>query len=413
MITINEPKKLVARLAIYFIMARSILCVPFIALHLAADGKALGRFAKLASIPFLLVIAYAIFSLNNGNGTKEVVGQSRDMLLAFTVFCFLSSIPRKLGADALAYRAIRNGAVFIALAKIGVIIAGIVTGMNPLIIVKMISKIWDIQLMTMGVDNSFLTRLQIPIDSATPLLMYVLFAEMLLKRQGRIRNTVYFILLLISLLLTFSRFFWGIGVLLIGLSLLLNANLQTKISWLLGGALLGYSLYMFTPAGDTIDKVIETRIGQQNTSSDSFRIVQTHALWNEVETAPVMGHGIGYFMPSLIRAQETKYLYENQSLSMIVALGYSGVLIWMGAILMVIFGLCYNKPESRFKNVMLTLLFFSIWVAGGFFNPLLWGASGGVILFFAARHHALTANFTGDVAPVRKPLIIRTARSEA
>ncbi|MCC3703429.1 O-antigen ligase family protein [Rouxiella badensis] len=397
MFTINEPKKILSKIAIYLIMGRSFLCVPMIGLHLICDSRAMARFFKLVMPLALMIFIFAIYSLNNLNQMSNVIGQVRDMMLTFVVFGFLASIPASFGGEVLAYKALKNAAVFIAIAKIVILAIGAVTGISPLVIIKLISKVWDIHLMTLGVDDSFLTRLQIPIDSATPFLLYVLLSEILLSTQHRIRNNICFLLLLFSLLLTFSRFFWASGLMLMALSFIFNSKMQTKMTYLVIFMAVGYFLYAFTPLGDFADKIVGTRFGANvNSSSDIYRVVQTTALSERIWDDPIFGHGIGYYLPSLIRAKDTPYLYENQSLSMIMDLGFAGVVVFLLTLGMVIFGYCYNRIESRFINIALSLLFLALWITGGFFNPLLFGSSGGVILFFAARHHAIVDGFKED-----------------
>ncbi|KQN46543.1 hypothetical protein ASE93_14860 [Serratia sp. Leaf50] len=402
MFTIHEPKKFLSKIAIFLIMGRSVLCIPMIGLHLVCDSRALARFFKLIAPLTLLIFIFAVYSLNQINELRWVLGQSRDIMLAFVVFAFLASIPASFGGELLAYRSLKSAAIFIAVAKILIILIGAVTGIDPMVIIKLITKVWDIHLMTLGVDDSFLTRLQIPIDSATPFLLYVVVSELLLSNRNRIRNYIGFALLLVSLLLTFSRFFWGCGLLLMALSLIFNSKLSTKMYFIIGACVIGYILYAFTPVGDYFDKIVGTRFGANvnNSASDSFRITQKAALSQRIYDNVIFGHGLGYYLPSLIRASDTPYLYENQTLSIIMNLGFVGSILLILTLGMVIFGYCYNQQETKFLNIMLTLLFMTLWIAGGYFNPLLFGSSGGVILFFCARHHAIVKNFKMESSPV-------------
>jgi len=399
MFTINEPKKLLARFAIYLILARSFLIIPFIGLHLICDSKALARFFKLVAPLAILIFIFAIYSLNQLNSFENVIGHSRDMLLTFMIFGFLSSIPQRMGGEFLAYTSVRNAAVVIAIGKIFILILSSVFGIPLTVIIETISKVWNIQLMTLGVEDSVLTRLQIPMDSILPFVFYVLVGQILISKKNRLRNNFCLVLLLISLLLSFSRFFWGISIGAIGLSLIFNANLSTKIYYAIVATVLGYLLYQFTPVGDMVSQVIETRFGANanvNSSSDIFRDMQLNAMRSRFLDNPIFGHGIGYFIPSLIRNSITPYLYELQTQSMLMDLGIVGSTIFVLTLLIVIFGYCYNRVESRFINIALTLLFLGLWVLGGMYNPLLFGASGGIILFFCARHHAIIQHFKDE-----------------
>ncbi|MEG3132163.1 hypothetical protein SC206_01090 [Rouxiella sp. T17] len=400
MMTINEPKKILAKFAIYLIMARSFLIIPMIGLHLICDSKAMARFFKLVWPLAMLIFILAIYSLGQLNQFPSVIGQSRDMLLTFVVFGFLSSIPHRMGGERLAFNTIRNGAVVIGFGKMAILFISAVTGMPTGTIIKAVSKVWDIQLMTLGVQDSFLTRLQIPMDSVTPFILYVLVGQILISKQRKLLNVICLVVLIISILLTFSRFFWAVSVVAIALSLIFNAKLSTKIYYTMVAFVFGWALYSFTPVGDTVSKILETRIGGSvNTSSDVVRDVQANAMSHHYLDNPIFGHGIGYFIPSLIRAPETPYLYENQTQSMLMDLGIVGASIYLLVLLMVIFGSCYDKTETRFINIMMTFAFLGLWLVGGLFNPLLFGASGGAILFFCARHHAVIDYYKAEHLP--------------
>ncbi|WAT02534.1 hypothetical protein [Rouxiella chamberiensis] len=209
MLTINEPKKILAKFAIYLIMARSFLIIPMIGLHLLCDSKAMARFFKLVWPLALLIFVYAIYSLGQLNEFANVIGQSRDMLLTFVVFGFLSSIPARMGGEHLAYNTVRNGAVVIGFGKMAILTISAATGMPTGEIIEAVSKVWNIQLMTLGVQDSFLTRLQIPMDSVTPYILYVLMGQILISKKKKFLNNVCLIVLIISTLLTVLPFLLG------------------------------------------------------------------------------------------------------------------------------------------------------------------------------------------------------------
>ncbi|WAT02535.1 hypothetical protein [Rouxiella chamberiensis] len=142
-----------------------------------------------------------------------------------------------------------------------------------------------------------------------------------------------------------------------------------------------------------MDKILETRIGGSiNTSSDVVRDMQSNAMSHHYLDSPILGHGIGYFIPTLIRSPESPYVYENQTQSMLMDMGFVGGAIYLLVIALVIFGSCYNRFETRFINIALTFGFLALWMAGGMFNPLLFGASGGP--FCSSVHDTMRCSIT-------------------
>jgi O-antigen ligase len=243
--------------------------------------------------------------------------------------------------------------------------------------------------MKMGVGDTFITRLQIPMDSLVPFMLYFITKDMILGRGGNTAKVV-FLLLVISLALTLSRSFWAQGILFIGLAILLEAKFSKilKIS-VLSAIFIGIIMFL-TPLGDVIFALIDSRLNNQdsNASSDQERDFQNNALLNAISSHPLFGHGMGYYIPNALRSITTPYLYESQTLSIIMDFGIIGVSV----LLLIFLSTCISNAlnvngKNRVKNLIMPLVCFSIWLLSGSVNPFLFGASGGIIIFFFSRFH--------------------------
>lgn len=343
-------------------------------------------------LPFVFFICLAmVYSVNKGNDIDNVIGQARDVFLAVVVSIFLVSASL-LSEDnrMLIYRTLKYCFVYIALAKIFILLFSVFTGIPMSDIISWLRDAWNIQMMSLGVEDTFLARLQIPLDSAVPFFLYFVTKELILTEKNKAKTIATFILLIISMLLTLSRAFWAETIIIIFLAVLIEASVSRVLKITIISAIILSILIVFTPVGDLVFKIIETRFNSDgaNVSSDEERIWQNQGLLNAFEQMPILGHGIGYFVPDVIRSYTTPYLYESQSLSMLMTLGVFGSMVLL--LLFVI--MCVRTislDTSKVRGYFIPVVFLGFWVFSGSVNPLLFGASGGTILFMIARFHSV------------------------
>ncbi|WP_409159190.1 O-antigen ligase family protein [Pectobacterium sp. B2J-2] len=348
----------------------------------------------LKLLPFFIFLSLAtLYSVFQGNVNSNVFGQLRDILLSIIVAVFLiCSSEYSRNNNALIYEAIKRMFVTIAIIKIGILIFSLLSGIAMGDIITWIRDVWNIQMMSLGVQGTFIARLQIPLDSAVPFFMYFVTTEIILKKNKKLSIYFVFVLLIISMLLTLSRAFWVETIFFIALAIFIEANTIKIFKIVMLGLTGVFLLLTLTPVGEIVLKVIETRFGGDNTSnlsSDVERIWQNRMLLNSFWQSPILGHGIGYFIPNAIRSEDTPYLYESQSLSMLMTLGLLG----SGLLLILYIKLCFDsicKDSNGGMRFFVPLIFISFWIFSGSVNPLLFGASGGLIIFFIARFHDLS-----------------------
>lgn len=375
---------------IYLLVLRSPLIIASILCYLLTHKKIFAKFT-LSIIPFLIfLVVAALYSMQMNNDMGNISGQGRDILLAIIVALFLIECGRyDIGNRKIIYNSLKVCLSLIACGKIFIIVFSVITGISAIDIITWITQVWDINMMKMGVGDTFITRLQIPMDSLVPFMLYFITKDLILGRGG-FKTKIIFTLLAISLALTLSRSFWAQGVLFIGLAVLLEARIS-KIFKILALSTLVIAIIMFlTPLGDVIFAIIESRLNNQNANaaSDLERDYQNNALLNAISTHPLLGHGMGYYIPNVLRSTTTPYLYESQTLSIIMDFGIIGVSV----LLLIFLSTCISNAlnvssKKRVKNLIMPLICFSIWLLSGSVNPFLFGASGGIIIFFFSRFH--------------------------
>lgn len=360
--------------------------------YMAATRDVIKKFI-INTLPFGMFLVVAIlYSLSNMNSVENVLGESRDILLSVFVAVFLISCcdisddNRKL-----IYRTLKATFVFIAIMKVLILIFSVATGVPMPLIISWIRDSWNIQMMSLGVEGTFLARLQIPLDSAVPFFLYFVTKELILVNKNKHRIISAFILLLVSMLLTLSRAFWAETILFVGLAILFEAGVVRAFKIALVSIISTSVLLLLTPLGTLIFKLIDTRFGKTslaNSASDLERVWQNQMLYNSFIDSPVFGHGLGYFIPNAMRSVTTPYLYESQSLSMLMTLGVVGTAVLLLLYVFLCIKTIYIDTNGRVK-IIVPAVFLIMWIFSGSVNPLLFGASGGVIIFLTAKTSSL------------------------
>lgn len=385
-------KTLFIKIFIYLMALRSPLILVSMFCYMAATRDVIKKFI-INTLPFGMFLVVAIlYSLSNMNSVENVLGESRDILLSVFVAVFLISCcdisddNRKL-----IYRTLKATFVFIAIMKVLILIFSVATGVPMPLIISWIRDSWNIQMMSLGVEGTFLARLQIPLDSAVPFFLYFVTKELILVNKNKLRIISAFILLLVSMLLTLSRAFWAETILFVGLAILFEAGVVRAFKIALVSIISTTVLLLLTPLGTLIFKLIDTRFGKTslaNSASDLERVWQNRMLYNSFIDSPVFGHGLGYFIPNAMRSVTTPYLYESQSLSMLMTLGVVGTAVLLLLYVFLCIKTIYIDTNGRVK-IIVPAVFLIMWIFSGSVNPLLFGASGGVIIFLTAKTSSL------------------------
>lgn len=391
-------KESILKLTMLMIFLRSPMFIFFLGTYLISNKNILIKFL-LNVLPFLLLLSICvIYSIHMDNNVYFIVGQSRDILLCMIVFLAFSIISYHKNNLNNIYYLIKILLIYLGLIKIFLILGSILFGLSVSDVINFISDNTSLQLMTMGVEGG-LSRLQLPIDSVLPFCIFFLLFEIFDKKTIHKKNLIFQLIILIcSLILTFSRAFWLVTAIFIIIYFIFNHNFVQKIKYLFVSMFLIFILLLIPPVRELIFIAIGARFGKDakdlNYYSDLERHIQNNNLLEAFYNAPLLGNGIGYYIPNLIRSDETKYLYESQFLSMFMSLG-----IFFGGVFFLMIYFYIINFNSKFKNdinfvhlYLIPTLMFVLWILLGSTNPLLFGASGGIILFFCSSYSSIFLN---------------------
>lgn len=382
-------KNIFVKLTIYLLALRSPVIILTILSYLIFKSNIFIKFITKV-IPFLILIFLLfVYSLSQGNDLSNIIGQSRDILLCMIIFIFLLTVSNENKENSLLiYAVLKNVLVTIGFIKIIIIVFAAVTGASVKDIISWLRDTWNIQMMSLGVSDSIFFRLQIPLDSVVPFFLFFILRELIHGKIKKVRTWLEVFLLIASMILTLSRGFWAETLLVLAFTLLFELSSVKKVKFFFALILILPSLIFLTPVGDSLGKIISSRFGGSaqvnNVASDNERILQNYYLTKAFFESPSLGHGIGYFIPQMIRSVDTKYLYEIQTMSMLMDIGIIGCMLLLTLILITIIRELIMTRVMKYEFFMF-IFFLSMWLFSGSVNPLLFGASGGTMLFLSTK----------------------------
>ena len=225
-------KESILKLTMLMIFLRSPMFIFFLGTYLISNKNILIKFL-LNVLPFLLLLSICvIYSIHMDNNVYFIVGQSRDILLCMIVFLAFSIISYHKNNLNNIYYLIKILLIYFGLIKIFLILGSILFGLSVSDVINFISDNTSLQLMTMGVEGG-LSRLQLPIDSVLPFCIFFLLFEIFDKKTIHKKNLIFQLIILIcSLILTFSRAFWLVTAIFIIIYFIFNHNFVQKIKYL-------------------------------------------------------------------------------------------------------------------------------------------------------------------------------------
>lgn len=232
-----------------------------------------------------------------------------------------------------------------------------------------------IRFMTMGIVGS-ISRLQTSVDIITPfLLIFVLQSQALGLGLSKKFRIAFCLVSILAIFLSFSRFLMFVGF--VGCA---AYWLSLSIPRLIKVVLVGTAFVAFAVAAigvGTVFKVIEQRFfSNANYHSDLTREEQINALMQEYDQYPLLGKGVGGYVPSLIRDGTILHSYEVQWVAFLMQFGTIGILF-----LLVPFGIiAYRLVFPNISRIRLGFLaVFGLWMFSGFTNPFMISLTSGIV----------------------------------
>ncbi|MBA3957460.1 MAG: O-antigen ligase family protein [Parachlamydiaceae bacterium] len=221
-----------------------------------------------------------------------------------------------------------------------------------------------------------LFRLQLSNDIVTPfILFFVLQSEKFGIHWSKKFRTLYFVISIFAIFLSFSRFLIAAAA--------LGAALHV-CTWSLSRVIRAipvFLLIMFMGAAwigmDNLYTIVERRIlSSDNEASDQTRTEQIASLVEESEKFPFFGKGLGGYVPNYIRDDIILHSYEVQWVAFLMQFGIVGLLLVIAAFSCIALNFM-SLPITRRKLAFLCL--FLVWLLSGFTNPFLVSLASGIV----------------------------------
>lgn len=245
-----------------------------------------------------------------------------------------------------------------------------------------------------------LERLQTSSDIITPFLFFFVLQSNRLKISltKSFKNT-YFIISILAIFLSFSRFLILIGFVSLFLYwITLNRSRIIKIFIIF---LLIVSVSVFFIGFDVVGTIIERRFFSEEVHlSDQIRSDQIAALLEGYYYSPILGHGLGAYVEGYVRDGKLLHAYEVQWVAFLYQFGLIGIFFLMLPIAIISWQII-RPPINKVKTAFLILFF--LWILSGFTNPFLISLTSGIVyslFLLAARQLNDTKFITSDKVKV-------------
>ena len=231
----------------------------------------------------------------------------------------------------------------------------------------------------MGADfgeASALGRIQFIADGLIPLCLYLLMRYRQRLSIGTVSAFISFILLSVSLVLTFSRYFWAFSAVAVLLGLLFSKRDRYYAT-----LLTGFTLLVIVSLPVLIPIAVFRFSADVAGGSDDVRTLQIRAMNRFFWAAPMLGHGLGSHTNEIIRSDELPYVYEVQLLALTNQIGIVGMLLLAAMLSYFFYALFpWNRPwrGPLLTAQLSTSILLFCWLAAGLFNPILLASSAAV-----------------------------------
>lgn len=326
----------------------------------------------LGMMPAVFVVSvFLLVTMFNVRYIPETIAQSKDILVFFLMASISYSLVDKERRYEVITKTIINCLVVIGIIKFLIFAFAAVTGGSVASVVSMISKIFNTSLMTMESEDVSISRINFMSDYILPMAIFIKTKQYLRKDAPRFSSIV-ILILMYSIIISLSRFLWAAGLL--SLAMGIASDIKKKKSLLIiSFAAIMIAVVLSLPS---VQEVIEFRMASKGVErSDDLRTLQFNAIYREFEKAPLLGNGIGYYVPTLLRSTISRYSYELQIQALYMQMGIFGA----STVLLLIIGTLLTQIRGfGIKNTLFYCILISLWMAGGFFNPVILSSTGGV-----------------------------------
>ncbi|QWT40000.1 O-antigen ligase family protein [Dickeya dadantii] len=351
--------------------------VKFLFLFLLLGTTLLGKGKGIVKIlmgllpPVVLILIFSLITEFNGRYTVVSIDQTKDLLVFFLMVTLGYALVTPEKRYEVIVKTIVRCLVLLGVAKILILLYAVLTGRGASFIVQGISAFFNTSLMTMESDDVVISRINFMSDYLIPTVLYLSLREVLIKKTLWKEWGVIFILFS-SLIISMSRFLWAAGFLCLLLALI--SNYKKYKSFLIIFAMV--SLAVFLLSLPSVQDLIEFRfLSKGATDSDLTRTLQYNRIVKDFITSPLLGNGIGYYIPDFIRSHLSLYSYELQIPALYMQMGIVGA----SSIILIVLMILFSQMKGLSLNLSIPyIILVALWLSGGFFNPVIISSTGGV-----------------------------------
>ncbi|HHP1749653.1 TPA: hypothetical protein ACR6V9_005871, partial [Klebsiella pneumoniae] len=266
---------------------------------------------------------------------------------------------------------ISNALVISAIIKLFIIAYSVMFSVPIIQAVKSYGAFFETSLMTYAVEDSVIGRIQFTSDSAIPFILFY-FIDSFFKGKNQKLPYVKIAFLTISIFLGMSRFYWGVSAFFVSIAFL--SNIRDKKSYILVIAVFICGLLLAST--EYVQSAFSTRFSESTTtSSDLTRVIQLDRIEDKINLRPILGNGLGYYIPDYLRSYDMKYSYELQVPALTMQIGFCGVFILL---LILISPILNGIIHKYYFPSLIAFIMFVAWFMSGFFNPVLFSSAGGI-----------------------------------
>ena len=281
------------------------------------------------------------------------------------------------------YITIIYAVVFVAVAKVLLLFYALAMHINFINLTENVANFFSTQIMTMEITG-LLYRFQLPADLAGPVALFALLSSKLLGFDNyfkKITSLVFVVMITFTCFISYSRYVWGMLFVVI-LITFPYSRLSRRYSM---AALILLIVAIASSYG--VREAFVTRLASNATTiSDNIRLEELPALLAQFETAPILGHGLGAYLPDLIRDKHSMFSYELQWVALLMQIGIVGII----GVVILLAGVARPFLLVGNKNKLSILILFILWLSSGFFNPYLTSSAAGAIFsFFVAAGYSM------------------------
>lgn len=349
-----------------------VLSLVLISLIMARESRKIISVIKYIMPVMMLLLFFIAYSFFVNEKDEYILTQAKDIIVFFLFPIVILSVYTSIEQRNEILNVIINALFFVGILKIGMLIFSFISGMPISLVVQVISKIFNVSIVSLDVESSVLGRINFSSDAALPLAIFVL-ARKIFKGDTEHFIIIKALMLMFSVLIGMSRFYWAATAL-----FLLYATILTIKSKRAGiFSILCVCFLLFASTLTPVQDMINARFSSDNIAvSDGIRTVQLNHMLPRLEQSPLLGKGLGYYMPEYVRGLDAKYSYELQIPALVMQIGYVG---FFSLFFLIFLPVLFYALKLNFLMSVTVLSMFSIWIASGFFNPVLFSSAGGVV----------------------------------